>query len=126
MGKSNFDNTDILTFWGCIPVPEQRVLVNLAELAQTPAQTIGIGDIEAQMQFYGGLPEDKRTEVLIAMPGIATITDSNPLCGDEKGCVLFALSYYLGQIWAARLQGKCQIGAPVEPPCFYALTAPNI
>ena len=124
MGTPDIDLNDITTFWGCVPEPEQRTLVALAELAQTPAQTISYNDVKFLMQINGAAPVEERTDLLLAYEGITTISGSNPLCGDPDGCVLFATSFYLGQIWLCRLMGGCQIGAPVSEPCFYARTAP--
>ena len=119
------DLSDVRTFWGCIPEPEQRTLAALAELAQTPAQSIGYNDVKTLMQINGAVPLEERMEVLWTRYKLYTVTDSNPLCGDADGCVLFALSPYLGQIWACRLLGGCEFDSPAQPPCWYALTAPN-
>lgn len=125
MGTPTINLQDITTFWGCVPEPEQRTLIALAELAQTPAQTIAIPDVRTMMQFNGALPANERTDILARYTGITRITDSNPLCGDPDGCILFATSFYLGQIFACRLAGGCQVGAPIGQPCKYGLTAPS-
>lgn len=119
------DLDDITTFWGCIPEPEQRALIALSELAQTPTQVIGYNDVKTLMQAFGAYPIDERMTVLWERYRLTTITDENPLCGDAEGCVFLPTSIYLGQLWACRLTGGCPVGSPVEPPCYYALTDPD-
>lgn len=125
MGTSNFNLEDITTWWKCVPEPEQQTLVALAELAQTPTQVISWTDIRGLMFIYGATPLDERTTLLMGYWGLYAIEDDNPLCGDENGCIVLGLSPYLGQIWACRLTGGCAIGSPLEPPCFFAITAPR-
>lgn len=125
MSESTHNPDDITTFWKCVPEPEQRTLIALAELAATPAGSISFTDVQAIMEMNGAVPAKERTELIFKNYKMLVVDDNSPLCNDADGCILFAGSPYLGQIWACRLTGGCEVGAPKQQPCRYSLTRPD-
>lgn len=122
--RLQWDNSSIETFWGCVPTPEQRALKFMAQFVNTPNPIVGVSVVKAYMLPFVPLNVEKRLQILLSTPYIVTTPETPLICEDEAGCVLVDVSPWLLEIATGELLGKFQIGAPVDPPCYFAPVMP--